>query len=92
MGIVNKNSIELDFIKALDGIKVGDELLAIGNVRAYPSMTDRFSRMLLSKTKYDDYDEEVILNPHQVLVQIGHRVKREHFEKGGILCGYLLLN
>ena len=85
-GNLKDNCIEIDEIidengDLPDGIKVGDELLAIGNVRAYPSMTDRFSRMLLSKTKYDDYDEEVILNPHQVLVQIGHRVKREHFEK-----------
>ena len=84
-GNLKDNKVEIDEIidenaEIPDGIKVGHELLAIGNLRAYPSMTDRFSKLLITKTKYDKHVEEDIPNPDQVLVQIGHRVKQEKIE------------
>ena len=84
-GNLKDNKVEIDEIidenaEIPDGIKIGHELLAIGNLRAYPSMTDRFSKLLITKTKYDKHVEEDIPNPDQVLVQIGHRVKREKLE------------
>ena len=84
-GNLKDNRIEIDEIidenaEIPDGIKVGYELLAIGNLRAYPSMTDRFSKLLITKTKYDRHVEEHVPNPDQVLVQIGHRVRQEKLE------------
>ena len=43
-------------------------------------MTDRFSKLLITKTKYDRHVEEHVPNPDQVLVQIGHRVRQEKLE------------